>query len=216
MSTPMHMRVVFIFVMLLQVATASGAHKCPLTNVNRVWSGKCFDTTRAVRTVKKEFRKNLVIGRERSTSVVISNPPELVTILRNGTVLRHRYGQVLEFDFEPTDGETGRFGYLAKDANNETISKCGYYERAPFRVLVPPIYDQCKSFKDGHALVCIGCTSQCDSGDCHDSDFVGGQGYIINDKNEVLEEVELPALPLCSSKGSPIRAGINCRVPLEQ
>lgn len=213
MNLHLHAKFIAVLLLLFQVAAPAGASGCPPTNVSRLWSAECFDTKNGVRTVKKEYRKNVLLQGRRSTSVVVTEPLELVSIGSTGSVRPSKYGDDSEFHFEPTDGQTGRFGYLTKNSDGKMISKCGYYRRDQFRVLVPPIYDQCDSFNDDRALVCVDCFSHCPSGDCHVSNFVGGKGYIINARNEIIESVDMPDLPFCSGKSRNISTEANCRAP---
>jgi hypothetical protein len=171
---------------------------CPLTSKDRVWSAACFDATETGRKIKKSHRKKVVFDRKGFAAIVIAAPPELIAVSRRGMVVAVNRARLGGFDFEPSDDEIARFGYLAGATAETSKFICGFYRRKPFAVLVPPVYDECDSFKKGAALVCMGCADHCPGGDCHENNWAGGQGLVINEKNEVLRKVALPSIPLCS------------------
>lgn len=195
----------------LPMICSFAASACPRTSVDRVWASECFEKSDGILKVKKPFRKNVVQGAGKFTAVVLADSLQLVTIARDGSVRPVTNDVAPGFDFEPGDGEIARFGYFARPGRGESVLKCGYYKGPDLQVIIPPVYDQCGPLKNGTALVCLGCTSHCESGDCHDTDFVGGRGFIINEKNQIIERIELPTLPLCTKKIKDIKVGVNCR-----
>lgn len=171
---------------------------CPYASTTREWDTSCFDLTNAQRKVKKQHRNKLAFNRQGFATIIISSPPELVAINRRGFLVELREAHLSKFSFEPGEkGEVARFAYATNYARKATQFRCGFYRVGHFQVLVPPVYDQCDSFSRGTALVCLGCTSHCPSGDCHETDFVGGEGLVINEKNEILRRFALPTMPLC-------------------
>ncbi len=209
--------------MLVLMASSAAAYAtphddpCPVTSKGREWSAACFVDVDEGRQVKQEYRKKLVFDRKGRAAIVIASPPELVAVDRSGMLvpltMDHLPGP--RFDFEPGngDGDIVRLFRLVGHEKKGRQFKCGYYRSGTFEVLVPPVYDQCDAFKHDTALVCIGCTSACNGGDCHQSDFVGGEALVINENNEVQRRFPLPKLPLCGVADEGIGEGANkkCR-----
>jgi hypothetical protein len=178
---------------------------CPKTSMSRVWSADCLATTPAGRQVKKQYLKQIILDRKGYAAIVVTPPAELLSVNRSGRVLPLERAHLGDFDFAPGDGEGDivQFGYLAKKGGSTTVFKCGYYRTGKhFEVLVPPVYDHCDAFKEGRALVCLDCTNHCEGGDCHETDFIGGEGLVIDQRNQVLKRFALPLLPLCSNDSS--------------
>lgn len=188
---------------------------CPATSQSREWSATCFNITESGRRIKQQYRNKVVYDRKGYAAIVIAAPPELIVVNRRGIVvdLEIAHLRTPAFDFEAGDapGDIARFGRFVGHRGHAKKFKCGYYRTGHFQVLVPPVYDQCDGFNDGTGLVCIGCISHCESGDCHESDFVGGEGLLINEKNEILKRFLLPTKPLCSAKESKNGSNKNCR-----
>lgn len=179
-------------------ATASD-DPCPVTSKSLQWSSACFDTTITGRQIKKQHRRKIAFDRNGFAVIVIAAPLEMVAVNRHGTIVKLNRSHLSNFDFEPTDdGEIARFDYKWLYAKKTKQFKCGYYREGRFHVLVPPVYDQCDSFDKGTAQVCLGCTSHCPGGDCHENNWAGGEGLVINENNETLSRFALPSTPLCS------------------
>jgi len=176
------------------------ADPCPDTRTSREWLATCFTPTATGRQVNKPLLKRIKFNRKGYAAIVITAPPELVSVNRRGQVVVLKEEHLDGFSFEPGDGEgeIARFGYLSKSVDGKILSKCGFYRTGQFKVIIPPVYDECESFNKGSALVCVGCTSHCPSGDCHESDITGDEGLVINEKNEIIKRIQLPSLPLCS------------------
>jgi hypothetical protein len=200
------MRGCTLLVRLLMIALLSSsafataalpAPSCPATNTSREWSAACFDTAATGRQVKKEHRSKVVFNRKGIAVIIITAPPELVAVNRRGAVINLSQAHLAGFDFEPSDASITRFGYFAGNGSKKNAFKCGYYRQPRFEVIAAPVYDQCDTFSKGTALVCIGCVDHCPHGDCHETDFVGGEGLVINEKNEILRRFALPTMPLC-------------------
>lgn len=210
----MHLLTIFL-VVPCAFAKDKPHHPCPATNQRQEWSATCFETTKAGRQIQKQYRKKVVFDRRGYAAIVIASPPELVVVNRRGFLVAPEMAHLRspDFDFEAGDvpGDIANFGRLVGFNSEAKKFKCGYYRTGQFRVLVPPVYNLCDPFKGGTALVCIGCTSPCDTGDCHESDFVGGGGLVVNEKNEVLKRFALPTLPLCSRENSKVGSDKNCR-----
>ena len=184
---------------------------CPLTSKSREWSATCFDETKVGRQIKTQFRNNVVLDSEGYAAIVIKSPVELVIVNRRSNVVRLTKAHLDAFTFEPSDSPVARFSYLGTNAEKTGESKCGYYRRGGrFKVLVAPVYDQCDQFDEGKALVCVGCTNYCESGDCHESEFLGGEGIVIDAKNKVLKRFALPALPRCGDDNPKATASGKC------
>lgn len=189
-------------------SSAQADEQCAKTTVNRQWSASCFEHVDSGRRVKKEFRKNIVVDRSGVAVVVIDAPAEIVAVSKRGRVVPLWEAHLSGFGFEPSDGEVARVSYLWKTQTGEQASKCGYFEGRHTNILVPPIYDGCESFRDGSAQVCLACTLHCPSGDCHELEFIGGEGMLINKNNEVLKRFALPTLPKCRQHGKPRNADV--------
>jgi hypothetical protein len=175
---------------------------CAVTSKSRLWSAACFDATAAGRHVKQENRKHIRFGRNSVATIVIAVPPELVAVNRHGKVVKLKKAHLADFSFEPAQGEVkrweiARFGYDVKNASGGRDFKCGYYRTGRFDVVIPPVYDECDYFDKGKAMVCIGCSDHCPSGDCHKTDYVGGEALIINEQHAILKRFVLPTVPLC-------------------
>lgn len=184
---------------------------CPLTSKSREWGVTCFEETKVGRQIKAQFRKNVVLDRKGYAAIVIKDPAELVIVNRRSKVVRLTKAHLGDFTFEPSDNAVARFGYLGPNAEKTGESKCGYYRRGGrFKVLVPPVYDQCDQFDDGKTVVCIGCANYCESGDCHVTEFIRGEGMVINTKNQVLKRFPLPSLPRCGDDSPKATAEGKC------
>ena len=205
------------FFLLLLALTASAEamsvdDPCPKTSTSIEWSDVCFKTTKAGRQVQQQYRKNLVFDRKGFAAVVITAPAQLVAVNRRGKVVRTSRNNLSGFSFEPSDHPIARFGYVVASSGDRADFKCGFFQRGKnFKVMVPPVYDQCDEFVDGKALVCIGCTSHCESGDCHETDFIHGEGLVITSKNEVLRRFPLPLLPRCARGAAEQTGQATCR-----
>ena len=146
-------------------------------------------------------------------AIVITAPPELVAVNRQGKVVRVNRARLPGFRFEPRDQSStiARFGYVVPNAKIKHQFKCGYYQAGPFRIVAPPRYDYCDAFNEGKALVCFGCINHCENGDCHEPDLINGEALVINDRNEVIRTIQLPSLPLCSDDDPPKMNPAQCR-----
>lgn len=184
---------------------------CPLTSHSREWSATCFEETKTGRRIKPEHLKKVVLDPKGYAAIVITSPAELVAVNRHGKLVKPIEARLTDFNFEPGEGSVARFGYLGHNAEKTGEFKCGYYRRVgAFQVLVPPVYDQCDQFNRGKAVVCIGCTNYCESGDCHETEFVGGEGIVINVKNQVLNRFALPSQPRCGDDNPKATASGKC------
>lgn len=200
----MSMRLLLVVCILMALAfREAAAHTiekdpCPSMTKSRLWSASCFERTTSGRRIKKEHMKNVKLDRKGFAAVVIESPAEFVNVNRYGKVVKLRDDHLHDFHFEPGEGAVSRFGYSQGGKRKSTAKfRCGYYYSGTYQVLVPPLYDNCGQFYDGSALVCFGCTSHCESGDCHEDNFAGGEGLVINAKNEVIRRFALPSLPRC-------------------
>jgi hypothetical protein len=196
------MRLFLIIALMLfgQLAKATPPEDpCPVTNKSRTWSAACFDTTKTGRQIKQRYRKKVVFDHQGFAAIIVVSPPELLAVDRRGLVVVLKKAHLANFDFEPSDNDIARFGYFAKNGSKEKEFKCGFYRRGHFESVVAPVYDHCDSFDKGTALVCLGCTDHCESGDCHETDFVDGEGLVINESNDVLRRFPLPSVPLCGA-----------------
>lgn len=186
-----------MFLAVFARAMASDA-PCPPTKERREWSAACFEEAHGIRKIKQQHLQSVEFDNKGYAAIVITVPPELVAVNRQGKVVRVNEARLSGFSFEPGDGYSGiaRFGYVVPDAKIRHQFKCGYYQLRPFRILAPPRYDYCDGFNEGTALVCFGCINHCEDGDCHVPHLINGEALVINEKNEVIRKIELPSLPL--------------------
>jgi len=195
----------------LATATPVG-DPCPKTSTSLEWSAGCFEATQAGRRVMQQYMKKLVFDRKGFAAVIITSPAELVAVNRRGHVVAPSTDNLSGFIFEPSDEVIAQFGYVVPTVKKEGKFKCGFYRNGPeFKVMVPPVYDQCDDFFDGKALVCIGCKNYCPGGDCHRTDFIGGEGLIITAANMVLGRFPLPVLPRCPHGTAKQTKELTCR-----
>lgn len=118
----------------------------------------------------------------------------MIAVSKTGKVTPVIKTHLRDFVFRRPKREIERFGYVGNYGDKDYRFKCGYYRVTKFQVLVPPVYDLCAPMNDGRALVCNDCVHNCDvsGGDCDMPNFLGREGLIINERNEILQKVELP------------------------
>ena len=170
---------------------------CPRTSSDRQWASACFEQTKSGRKIKSSYLHQVVFERRAFAVIVIESPAELVVLNRRGTVIKTRQSHLREFQFEPGDGDISRFGYVQESAETGRRFRCGYYQRERSNIVIAPIYDACAPFHGDTAAVCLGCSDYCPGDDCHENQFLGGEGLQINRKNEILRRFPLPLLPRC-------------------
>ena len=133
---------------------------------------------------------------------MVAAPAELLGVDRRGRAVQLKKSDLGDFWFEPVEtgeAEIARFWYQPGKGSSANWTKCGYYRTGGRRIVVPPLYDQCSSFDKGSALVCLGCRNHCEGGDCHVDEFIGGEGLVLNEQNQVQKRFALPTIPKCSA-----------------
>ncbi len=194
------MRSLLLALILLCTACAASATEspCPSTRSNEQWSAACFDATGAVRRVKPQYLRNIVPNKSGMAVIVIAEPFEVVAVDRRGVVVVPGIASAGDFDYPHAEGGIGRF-YAG--------GKCGYFRSGSFQVVVPPEYAACRAFREGEALACRDCMRYCTDEDCHDSKFVGGQGFVFDARGRRLRQFALPRLEESCGKAGVAEVG---------
>lgn len=181
------------FVAFASVSCTS-AELCPRTDQNREWSSACFEGEGTARHVKPENAKKIVANTAGYATILISDPRELVAVDRTGAVRIPGIFHTGDFDFPSAEKKLGRFQITINSAEGKAISKCGYFHGSTFEIAIPAIYEQCLAFSQGTAVVCNDCTKICTEPECQNSILVGGQGFMVDSRNKILQEFSLPPL----------------------
>ena len=178
------MRIALVAVVLMLASFCANAavgveDKCPVQKKAARWSQSCFETAGEVRRVKAEYKKRIVPNKFGFETIALSEPLELVAVNREGVVVIPGIAHAGDFDYPTAERGIGRF---------YSGGKCGYFQSDSFKVLAPPIYDACRPFHEGQALVCNDCSVYCVGSECMNEQFVGGKGYRLNAKGKVIGE----------------------------
>lgn len=176
---------------VIPFASAAIATECPKSE----WTAGCFYDSADGRRLKPEYLKRVKFQRN-GFAVLYLDPNESVAINRNGKVV---IPGIVSGQFHYTEAEDGIAAFYANGRqHDESFStKCGYFQISNFSVVIPPVYDICGRFYRKKAYVCVNCELDCT--DCHSYEYYGGEGFVINRKNEVLRRVTLPKIPRCST-----------------
>lgn len=166
-------------------ATATAA-SCPQTNKDHEWSADCFESTANGRRVKAEYLRNMRPKKSGVDVIAIKQPRELLAVDRRGRVLISHINHTGDFDYPTAPDNMGRFGVASRDASGKPVFKCGYFDTARFKVVIPAQYDHCRSFQNHEARVCNDCIEYCTESECQNSVFLGGTGFTLNRHNKVI------------------------------
>lgn len=188
---------------LLFTTASSAAHLCPTTGPGVEWAATCFEANPQGRHVKQRYIKRLRPNRGGYTTVMISEPRELVAVDRRGKVVVPGIIHTGDYDFPTTDGSLARFTTGNNVHGAEAPSGCGYFDTRSFRIVVPAEYDHCKAYTDGEAIACKKCESFCVEPECRDRVLVGGEGVVLGSDGKVRKRFALPhTKPACTLQPS--------------
>ena len=185
------------FVLMLASFCAHAANKteedCPAKKEGIAWSRTCFETVGETRQVKAEYRDRIALKASGFETILVAEPIELVAVDRDGIVVVPGIAHTGDFDYPTADRGVGRF---------YSGDKCGYFQSKSFKIVIPATYDACFPFRDGTALVCRDCVSYCIEPECMNEKFVGGKGYRLNLRGNVVREfVPSPLDDACGPAG---------------
>jgi hypothetical protein len=171
---------------LLTSASCGAAASCPPTSQDAEWSASCFEGTGAARQVKRAHRANIVTDKSGHATIMIDRPRELVAVDRRGHVVVPNIRHTGDYDYPDGRGGLARF--------QNASAKCGYFNVRTFQIVIPAIYDHCLSFGEETAAVCNDCKVHCTEPECQNSVLVGGQGFLIDSRNRIVQRFKQPAL----------------------
>lgn len=174
------------FVMSAQATAAKPACAEP------EWDATCFRDSPTGKSLKPQFLKRVKFQRN-GHAVLSVGPFRSVAINRKGKVV---IPGIVSGDFDYTDAENGVAAFYTDEIPGRA-SQCGFFQISNFQVVIPPQYHICSRFVQGYAHVCRNCALDC--GDCHNYEFYGEEGFIINNKNEIVRHLPLSKLPRCST-----------------
>ncbi|MBK9577937.1 MAG: hypothetical protein IPO40_12755 [Fibrobacteres bacterium] len=177
---------VLLAVLLSQAAHAASACLDP----SGEWSSECFETRGGQRQVKKAYRRNLRVDRSGFATLTIKSPRELVAVDRRGVVVVSGIYFWGDFDHPNPDGGISRFSVPADSGKR----KCGYFNDTTFAVVVPAIWDNCTSFRNGEASACNGCVRYCTEVECQHSVLIGGDSSLTFDAKGNVTGRERPVM----------------------
>lgn len=161
-----------------------------------VWDAACFQTSVSGRQLKPKYLPRVRFQKNGFAALAVTpegGGHEILAINRQGTVVLSGIFEG-EPDFREAEGGLAPF-YVRKGEGR--FSQCGYFQVSNFAVVIPPVYNICGHFYKQRAHVCVNCNFDC--GDCHTYAYYGDRAFIINRKNEILKEIALPKIPLCST-----------------
>lgn len=174
---------------MLAGAPCRAAGLCPPPQANADWSSRCFEGKDPVRRVRAKYLKNMGLDKQGVATIRIGSPYELLAVNRRGLVIVPNIYHTGDFDYPDAENGLGRFAVKVKNQAGKPVSKCGYFRAPAFNVVVPAVYDNCRSVHDGEALVCIDCIQYCTEYECQDSVFIGGKRLVLDDSGKVLREL---------------------------
>lgn len=213
---------------LLLSAEAIAGDRCPAEAQGLEWASTCFVNDHKGRRVKPQYLKRLSFDRRGYTTVVISEPRELVAINRHGRVIVPGIMHTGDFDFPNAHGGIARFTIEPPMSTAKSRSSCGYFDSRNFRIIVPAEYDHCLAFSEGEALACKDCDSYCTEPDCQNRILVGGTGFILGLDGKIRSQRKLPDVNSACKKiyssgvnsphyaGGPARCDVNVDNPFNQ
>lgn len=177
---------------LLLSTRAIAADPCPAESPGTEWASTCFETDHTGRRVKSAYLERLRFDRRGYTTVVISEPRELVAVDRRGKVVVPGIMHTGDYDFPHAYGGIARFTIMSQIPGTKARSQCGYFDSRIFRIVVPAEYDHCQPFADDEAIACKECESYCTEPECQDRILVGGTGFILGLDGKVRGRRKLP------------------------
>jgi hypothetical protein len=187
-----------IFFALLYAATGNIANASPKnpTCLKTQWTEACFDHTAVGRRIKPQYLKRIRFQRN-GFAVLHLKSGETIAVDKKGRVVVP--GIVTgNYDFRDAEGGIAMFSIPAKNSTSKFDRyNCGYFQLSNFEIIIPPVYNRCDDFQNQKAYVCTNCRHDCV--DCNSVRYYGGEGFVINTKNEILQRITLPKLPLCST-----------------
>ena len=177
---------------LLLSTGAVASDPCPVESPGTEWASTCFEADHTGRRVKSSYLERLRFDRRGYTTVVISEPRELVAVNRHGKVVVPGIMHTGDYDFPHAQGGIARFTIVSDMPGARARSQCGYFDSRSFRIVVPAEYDHCQPFADDEALACKECESYCTEPECQDRILVGGTGFILGPEGQVRGRRNLP------------------------
>lgn len=203
-------KIVIAFLLTIVIFNASAAEKCPRNGTNVEWDAECFEINGDSRQVKPAFIKQLHFNRYGVTTILITEPRELVAVNRQGAVVVPEIRHTGDFDYPSAEKGVGRFYALVRNQNGVLEKKCGYFKDKNFRIIVPAKFDACAPFKEGEAIACNECVSYCTGPDCQDSIMVGGRATILGSDGKIRDTSTLATLEnLCDPPASLVRGPMS-------
>ena len=171
---------------------ATTKENCPKAE----WNESCFEQTPTVRRVKPQYLSRIKFQRN-GFAVLYLEPYGTLAVNRKGEVV---ISGIVSGNYDYRDAESGiaMFSIPAKNSTSEfTRYNCGFFRLSDFKIVVPAVYNECESFHRQQAYVCTNCRLDCV--ECNVVAYYGGEGFVIDAKNEILKRVSLPKLPSCST-----------------
>lgn len=206
----MIMKTVFAFLLAMSMSSAWAADACPSTGRSTEWVAQCFERKGDTRHVKRAFIDRLQFNKEGVTTIMITEPRELVAINRQGEVIVSGIRYTGDFDYPSAENGIGRFYAITRDAADQPKEKCGYFKGQSFGIVVPAQFDSCDPFQDGEAMVCKDCVSYCTSPDCQDTVMIGGVATVLGMDGKARRTLALPDLEhLCTPPASLVSGKYN-------
>jgi hypothetical protein len=183
------MRFAFIALILMLVSfgirAEDSAAECPIEKEGVGWSRACFESIGQTRQVKPEFRDRIVVNEKGFETILVAEPLELVAVDREGVVILPGIAHTGDFDYPTAESGIGRFN---------SAGKCGYFQSDSLKIVIPAVYEACHPFRDGRAVACRDCVAYCIGQECLSTHFVGGNGYELDVKGNVVREFMPPTL----------------------
>jgi len=197
------LHIVVLLAALLLHAPAKAAHPCPETSGNPEWAASCFVADKGGRRLKPQYLKGLQFDSRGFTTLVISEPRELVAVNRQGKVVVPGIRHTGDFDYPDAEGGIARFESPPFTPGSKVKPRCGYFDSRDFRIIVPAEYAQCHPFSKGEAVACKDCVLVCTEPECQDSALVDGEGVALGPDGSVRNRFRLPAMKdICADPGS--------------
>ncbi len=183
----------FVFAVAGNSANASMKRE---TCTQAKWTESCFDQNVRGRRIKPQYLHWAKFQRN-GFAVLHLETGETLAINRQGQVVVS--GIVSgNYDYRDAEGGIAMFSVKSRNATSEFNEfHCGYFQVSDFKIVIPAEYNRCGEFHHRQAYVCKNCRPDCI--DCNKIEYYGGEGFVINTKNEILKRITLPELPLCST-----------------
>ena len=196
-------KIVASFILSMFSIVVFATESCPPTGDNVEWTAQCFEMRNDARHVKATFLSGLKVDKYGATTIMITEPRELVAVDGAGKVIVPEIRHTGDFDYPNAENGIGRFSDIVKNSAGESKEQCGFFRDTNFGIVVPAQFDYCGPFKGEQATVCKGCKSYCTGPDCQDSVMVGGQALVLGMNGKVQETYNLPSMEkLCRPQES--------------